>query len=185
MSIRERETSALAVKEKETGTIERLMMTPAQTAEMLLAKTSPVFVLIMVVLFVALITGVAVFGLPVRGALWLFTLPRGLCGAGGDRYRRDAGNRFEIAAAGAVANVLRDPHNAALGINLADREHAGFLSETLVSGPIALSGHDHSRCDIEGRTMERTVAQFGRPGDLCNHPVRYQRMALTKAVRRL
>jgi hypothetical protein len=29
------------------------------------------------------------------------------------------------------------------------------------------------------------VAQFGRPGDLCNHPVRYQRMALTKAVRRL
>ena len=74
MSIRERETSALAVKEKETGTIEQLMMTPAQTAEMLLAKTSPVFVLIMVVLFVALITGVAVFGLPVRGALWLFAL---------------------------------------------------------------------------------------------------------------
>ena len=42
-----------------------------------------------------------------------------------------------------------------------------------------------SQCDIEGRTMERTVAQFGRPGDLCNHPVRYQRMALPKAVRRL
>lgn len=74
MSIRERETSALAVKEKETGTIEQLMMTPAQTAEMLLAKTSPVFVLMMVVLFVALMTGVVVFGLPVRGALWLFTL---------------------------------------------------------------------------------------------------------------
>jgi ABC-2 type transport system permease protein len=74
MSIRERETSALAVKEKEPGTIEQLMMTPAQTAEMLLAKTSPVFVLMMVVLFVALITGVVVFGLPVRGALWLFTL---------------------------------------------------------------------------------------------------------------
>ena len=31
--------SALAVKEKETGTIEQLMMTPAQTGEMLLAKT--------------------------------------------------------------------------------------------------------------------------------------------------
>ena len=75
MSIRERETSALAVKEKETGIIEQLMITPAQTAEMLLAKTSPVFVLIMVVLFVALITGVVVFGLPVRGASWLFTLP--------------------------------------------------------------------------------------------------------------
>ena len=66
--------SALAVKEKETGTIEQLLMTPAQTGEMLLAKTSPVFVLMMIVLFVALAVGRLVFGVPVRGALWLFTL---------------------------------------------------------------------------------------------------------------
>src|SRR5580765_1681825 len=65
--------SALAVKEKETGTIEQLLMTPAQTGEMLLAKTSPVFVLMMVVMFAALGVGVIVFGMPVRGALWLFT----------------------------------------------------------------------------------------------------------------
>src|SRR5262249_16614354 len=64
--------SALAVKEKETGTIEQLLMTPAQTGEMLLAKTSPVFVLMVVVMFVALGVGILVFGLPVRGALWLF-----------------------------------------------------------------------------------------------------------------
>jgi len=66
--------SALAVKEKETGTIEQLLMTPAQTGEMLLAKTSPVFVLMMVVLFAALGAATLVFGLPVRGALWLFTV---------------------------------------------------------------------------------------------------------------
>jgi ABC-2 type transport system permease protein len=66
--------SALAVKEKETGTIEQLLMTPAQTGEMLLAKTSPVFVLMMVVLFSALAVGTLVFGMPVRGALWLFTV---------------------------------------------------------------------------------------------------------------
>ena len=66
--------SALAVKEKETGTIEQLLMTPAQTGEMLLAKTSPVFVLMMVVLFVALGTSILVFGVPIRGALWLFTV---------------------------------------------------------------------------------------------------------------
>jgi ABC-2 type transport system permease protein len=66
--------SALAVKEKETGTIEQLLMTPAQTAEMLLAKTSPVFVLMMVVLFVALGTAMIVFGLPLRGELWLFVV---------------------------------------------------------------------------------------------------------------
>jgi ABC-2 type transport system permease protein len=72
--------SALAVKEKETGTIEQLMMTPAQTGEMLLAKTTPVFVLMMVVMFVALGTGVLVFGLPVRGAVWMFALA-GACAA--------------------------------------------------------------------------------------------------------
>jgi ABC-2 type transport system permease protein len=72
--------SALAVKEKETGTIEQLLMTPAQTVEMLFAKTSPVFVLMMVVMFVALCTGVLVFGVPVRGALWLFTVA-GACAA--------------------------------------------------------------------------------------------------------
>lgn len=72
--------SALAVKEKETGTIEQLLMTPAQTGEMLLAKTSPVLVLMMVVMFVALIVGVLVFGLPVRGALWLFAVA-GACAA--------------------------------------------------------------------------------------------------------
>jgi ABC-2 type transport system permease protein len=64
--------SALAVKEKETGTIEQLLMTPAQTGEMLFAKTSPVFVMMMVVLFVALGVGILVFGVPVRGSLLLF-----------------------------------------------------------------------------------------------------------------
>ena len=72
--------SALAVKEKETGTIEQLMMTPAQTGEMLLAKTSPVFLLMMVVMFTALIVGIVVFGLPVRGAVWMFAVA-GACAA--------------------------------------------------------------------------------------------------------
>ena len=66
--------SALAVKEKETGTIEQLLMTPAQTGEMLLAKTTPVFVLMMMVLVVALGVSILVFGVPVRGALWLFVV---------------------------------------------------------------------------------------------------------------
>ena len=66
--------SALAVKEKEIGTIEQLLMTPAQTGEMLLAKTSPVFVLMMVVLVVSLLVAMLVFGLPVRGDVWLFVV---------------------------------------------------------------------------------------------------------------
>jgi ABC-2 type transport system permease protein len=72
--------SALAVKEKETGTIEQLLMTPAQTTEMLLAKTSPVFVLLLIVLFIALGTSMLVFGLPLNGSFWLFLLA-GICAA--------------------------------------------------------------------------------------------------------
>ena len=72
--------SALAVKEKETGTIEQLLMTPAQTAEMLFAKVTPVFILMMGVMFVALGTGILVFDLPLRGALWMFAVA-GACAA--------------------------------------------------------------------------------------------------------
>ena len=72
--------SALAVKEKETGTIEQLLMTPAQTVEMLLAKVTPVFILMMLVMFVALGTGILVFDLPLRGALWMFAIA-GACAA--------------------------------------------------------------------------------------------------------
>jgi ABC-2 type transport system permease protein len=75
--------SALAVKEKETGTIEQLLMTPAQTGEMLFAKTTPVFVLMMVVLFVSLVVGMLVFGLPTRGNLGLFALAGGLAALSG------------------------------------------------------------------------------------------------------
>ena len=75
--------SALAVKEKETGTIEQLLMTPAQTGEMLMAKTTPVFVLMLVVLFVSLVVGMLVFGLPVRGDLWLFGLAGALAALAG------------------------------------------------------------------------------------------------------
>lgn len=75
--------SALAVKEKEIGTIEQLLMTPAQTGEMLMAKTTPVFVVMMVVLFLSLIVGMLVFGLPVRGSVSLFALSGALAALAG------------------------------------------------------------------------------------------------------
>lgn len=75
--------SALAVKEKESGTIEQLLMTPAQTGEMLFAKTTPVFAVMMVVLFLSLGVGMLVFDLPVRGAVWLFALAGALAALAG------------------------------------------------------------------------------------------------------
>lgn len=69
--------SAAAVREKELGTIEQLLMSPAQTIEMLLAKTTPVLIVVTGDLLLALLVGWAVFDLPVRGSL-LFLLLAGM-----------------------------------------------------------------------------------------------------------
>ena len=62
--------SALAVREKELGTIEQLLMSPAQTLEMLLAKTTPVLTVLLADLVLALAVSRLVFDLPVRGSLF-------------------------------------------------------------------------------------------------------------------
>lgn len=69
--------SAAAVREKELGTIEQLLMSPAQTLEMLLAKTTPVLIVVTADLLLALLVGWAVFDLPVRGSL-LFLMLAGM-----------------------------------------------------------------------------------------------------------
>jgi ABC-2 type transport system permease protein len=65
--------SAALVREKEAGTIEQLLMTPAQAAEIVLAKIAPLFVLLSTQIVLGLAVGNLVFGLPLRGRLgWLF-----------------------------------------------------------------------------------------------------------------
>jgi ABC-2 type transport system permease protein len=129
---------------------------------------------------------VAVFGLPVWGALLLFTLSGAFAALAG------------IGIGVMVATVSKSQQQAQLlrfFVNLPITLLSGstspienmpdFFQKLSYLDPLRYLVTICSQCDIEGRTMERTVAQFGRPGDLCNHPVRYQRMALPKAVRRL
>jgi ABC-2 type transport system permease protein len=78
-------SSALAVREKELGTIEQLLMSPAQTLEMLLAKTAPVLMVAIVVLLVAMAVAALVFDVPMRGSWGLLLLSASLaavCGIG-------------------------------------------------------------------------------------------------------
>ncbi len=71
--------SAVAlVREKDTGTLEQLLMTPASAWEILLAKILPLFVLLQGDVVLALLLGRTVFGLPFRGNLLLFLLLSGL-----------------------------------------------------------------------------------------------------------
>jgi ABC-2 type transport system permease protein len=71
--------SALTViREKDTGTLEQLLMTPATTWEILVAKVVPLFVLLMGTVLLALGIARLVFGVPIRGNLSLLLLLSGL-----------------------------------------------------------------------------------------------------------
>jgi ABC-2 type transport system permease protein len=62
-----------SVREKDEGTLEQLLMTPASSLEVLLAKIGPLFVLFLIALFASLAVSRLLFGLPFRGDFLLFT----------------------------------------------------------------------------------------------------------------
>lgn len=66
--------SSLVVGEKEAGTIEQLMMTPASNTEVILAKVCPLLLLLTFDAGVALLVGKLVFSLPIRGSLLVFLI---------------------------------------------------------------------------------------------------------------
>ncbi len=66
------------VREKDTGTLEQLLMTPAEPWEILLAKIVPLFVLLNGDVLLALTLGRVVFSLPFRGNFFLFMALSGL-----------------------------------------------------------------------------------------------------------
>jgi ABC-2 type transport system permease protein len=64
--------SAEAVREKDEGTLEQLLMTPASSWEILIAKIVPLFVMFLGSLCLGLTVAKLVFGLPILGNVPLF-----------------------------------------------------------------------------------------------------------------
>ncbi len=71
--------SASMVVEKETGTIEQLLMTPAEAGEIIIAKIAPTFLLMSADILLALAVAKIVFDVPVRGSFLLFFVSGALC----------------------------------------------------------------------------------------------------------
>lgn len=67
-------SSSTLVREKDAGTLEQLLMTPAEAWEILCAKIVPLFILLMGDVFLALGVGKFMFNLPFRGNLLVFLL---------------------------------------------------------------------------------------------------------------
>src|SRR5215510_1622708 len=72
-------SSASLVREKEIGTIEQLLMTPASGSEIIIAKVLPIFLLLAVDIGLALFVARLVFDVPMRGSIWLFFFSASLC----------------------------------------------------------------------------------------------------------
>ncbi len=72
-------SSASLVREKEIGTIEQLLMTPARNTEIIVAKVLPIFLLLAFDIGLALLVARLAFGVPVRGSLLLFFVSASLC----------------------------------------------------------------------------------------------------------
>jgi ABC-2 type transport system permease protein len=71
--------STAMIKEREAGTVEQLLMTPAGTTEIIVAKIAPLFVMLMcMVLFAMAIMRIA-FRVPIRGNLLLVLAGAALC----------------------------------------------------------------------------------------------------------
>jgi len=72
-------SSASLVREKEIGTIEQLLMTPASGSEIIVAKVLPIFLLLAFDIGLALFVARVAFAVPMRGSMWLFFLAASLC----------------------------------------------------------------------------------------------------------
>ncbi|MBC7823642.1 MAG: ABC transporter permease [Candidatus Parcubacteria bacterium] len=65
-------STATVVREKDTGTLEQLLMTPAAAWEIILAKVVPLFVLLLGEVMLAVTVATLVFHVPFRGNFFLF-----------------------------------------------------------------------------------------------------------------
>lgn len=71
--------SAAMVKEREAGTVEQLLMSPASTAEIIVAKLTPLFVLLCMMMLLAIAVLGVVFRVPFHGSLPLVLFGGVLC----------------------------------------------------------------------------------------------------------
>jgi drug efflux transport system permease protein len=71
--------SGAMVREREAGTIEQLLMSPATTSEIILAKITPLFVLLFLMSILAVIVMKVAFGVPFHGKLPLVLSGAALC----------------------------------------------------------------------------------------------------------
>ena len=72
-------SSTAMIKEREKGTVEQLLMTPAGTSEIIIAKIAPLFLLLMCMVALAMLLMRVAFGVPFHGNFLIVFGGAGLC----------------------------------------------------------------------------------------------------------
>jgi ABC-2 type transport system permease protein len=72
-------SAATMIREKERGTVEQLLMTPASALEVVAAKIVPLFVLLMIMVLLVIAVARLVFGVPFRGSTALLLAACACC----------------------------------------------------------------------------------------------------------
>ena len=72
-------SSAAMVREREAGTIEQLLMSPATTSEIIIAKITPLFLLLCMMMLVAIGVLKLAFGVPFHGSVLFLLFGGSLC----------------------------------------------------------------------------------------------------------
>jgi len=72
-------SSAAMVREREAGTIEQLLMSPATTTEIIIAKITPLFMLLCMMMLVAIGVLKLAFGVPFHGSVLFLLFGGSLC----------------------------------------------------------------------------------------------------------
>jgi ABC-2 type transport system permease protein len=72
-------SSAAMVREREAGTIEQLLMSPATTSEIIIAKITPLFFLLCIMMLVAIGVLKLAFGVPFHGSVLFLLFGGSLC----------------------------------------------------------------------------------------------------------
>lgn len=71
--------STAMIKEREAGTVEQLLMTPAGTTEIVVAKIVPIFLLLLTMVLIAISVMRLSFSVPLRGSLLIVISGAALC----------------------------------------------------------------------------------------------------------
>jgi len=66
------QAALIVVKDRETGTMEQILVTPVRPIELILGKMIPLLVIILIITAVILALGVFWFGVAFQGSLWLY-----------------------------------------------------------------------------------------------------------------